>query len=62
MYIFRQPSVLFVFYDYLLKAICSLFKGESTLTEALTATGKTYEEIAEIVAGQVWYHAVNPGP
>uniref|UniRef100_A0AAY4B1F8 Sorting nexin n=1 Tax=Denticeps clupeoides TaxID=299321 RepID=A0AAY4B1F8_9TELE len=26
--------------------------GESTLTEALTATGKTYEEIAEIVAGQ----------
>ncbi|RXN18338.1 sorting nexin-9-like isoform X2 [Labeo rohita] len=25
---------------------------ESTLTEALTATGKTYEEIADIVAGQ----------
>ncbi|XP_028832602.1 sorting nexin-9a [Denticeps clupeoides] len=28
------------------------YSGESTLTEALTATGKTYEEIAEIVAGQ----------
>lgn len=28
------------------------YPSESTLTEALTATGKTYEEIAEIVAGQ----------
>lgn len=28
------------------------YQGETTLTEALTATGKTYEEIAEIVAGQ----------
>jgi len=32
---------------------CALFSGESTLTEALTATGKTYEEIAEMVAAQV---------
>ncbi|KAI7804531.1 sorting nexin-9a [Triplophysa rosa] len=30
----------------------SAYPRESTLTEALTATGKTYEEIAEIVAGQ----------
>uniref|UniRef100_A0AAR2KRX7 Sorting nexin n=1 Tax=Pygocentrus nattereri TaxID=42514 RepID=A0AAR2KRX7_PYGNA len=28
------------------------YQGEATLTEALTATGKTYEEIAEICAGQ----------
>ncbi|ROL53599.1 Sorting nexin-9 [Anabarilius grahami] len=28
------------------------YPRESTLTEALTATGKTYEEIADIVAGQ----------
>ncbi|XP_051502306.1 sorting nexin-9a [Myxocyprinus asiaticus] len=28
------------------------YPRESTLTDALTATGKTYEEIAEIVAGQ----------
>ncbi|KAL2098708.1 hypothetical protein ACEWY4_005188 [Coilia grayii] len=28
------------------------YTGESTLTEALTATGRTYEEIAEIVASQ----------
>uniref|UniRef100_A0A673LG36 Sorting nexin n=1 Tax=Sinocyclocheilus rhinocerous TaxID=307959 RepID=A0A673LG36_9TELE len=30
----------------------SAYPREYTLTEALTATGKTYEEIAEIVAGQ----------
>uniref|UniRef100_W5KXD2 Sorting nexin 9a n=1 Tax=Astyanax mexicanus TaxID=7994 RepID=W5KXD2_ASTMX len=30
----------------------SAYQGEATLTDALTATGKTYEEIAEIVAGQ----------
>ena len=30
-----------------------LHTGEPTLTEALTATGRTYEEIAEIVASQV---------
>ncbi|KAF4102365.1 sorting nexin-9a [Onychostoma macrolepis] len=30
----------------------SAYPRESTLTEALTATGKTYEEIAELVAGQ----------
>uniref|UniRef100_A0A671R850 Sorting nexin-9-like n=1 Tax=Sinocyclocheilus anshuiensis TaxID=1608454 RepID=A0A671R850_9TELE len=30
----------------------SILSREYTLTEALTATGKTYEEIAEIVAGQ----------
>lgn len=44
--------------DYLIVCLlmgffCTLFSGESTLTEALTATGKTYEEIADIVAGQV---------
>uniref|UniRef100_A0A673N8Q6 Sorting nexin-9-like n=1 Tax=Sinocyclocheilus rhinocerous TaxID=307959 RepID=A0A673N8Q6_9TELE len=30
----------------------SAYPRESTLTEALSATGKTYEEIAELVAGQ----------
>ncbi|XP_066529213.1 sorting nexin-9a [Hoplias malabaricus] len=28
------------------------YQGEATLTEALTSTGKTYEEIAEMIAGQ----------
>lgn len=29
--------------------------GESTLTDALTAAGKTYEEIAQLVAEQVGF-------
>ncbi len=29
------------------------FKGEATLTDALTAAGKTYEDIAQMVAEQV---------
>lgn len=30
-----------------------LAAGESTLTDAMTAAGKTYEEIAQLVAEQV---------
>lgn len=32
--------------------------GESTLTDAMTAAGKTYEEIAQLVAEQVGYMTV----
>lgn len=31
----------------------SSFSGESTLTDAMTAAGQTYEEIAQLVAEQV---------
>uniref|UniRef100_UPI0037E71C87 sorting nexin-9-like isoform X2 n=1 Tax=Semicossyphus pulcher TaxID=241346 RepID=UPI0037E71C87 len=40
---FRNLSAVFT---------CSKYPGEETLTDALTAAGKTYEEIAEIVAQQ----------
>ena len=32
--------------------------GESTLTDAMTAAGKTYEEIAQMVAEQVGFTVV----
>lgn len=42
----------------------SLFrvKGESTLTDAMTAAGKTYEEIAQLVAEQVGQGPSPPPP
>lgn len=33
-------------------------EGESTLTDAMTAAGKTYEEIAQLVAEQVGHVSV----
>lgn len=33
--------------------MASTFSGESTLTDAMTAAGQTYEEIAQLVAEQV---------
>lgn len=37
----------------ILKENLFLAAGESTLTDALTSAGKTYEEIAQLVAEQV---------
>lgn len=43
-----------MWYKYRLLSVCDT--GEATLTDALTAAGKTYEEIAEVVAQQVKTH------
>lgn len=48
---FKRYITQFLFKLFSLFFLCA--QGESTLTDAMTAAGKTYEEIAQLVAEQV---------